>query len=113
MTRFTREIEVEFNKIDSKELDRWCDHIGKKVEELPSLRLEVTVDVGVEEFEDEEVIGQYAEITRPGDGWIERTYRYLAEGDCAAAMEEMAREFGLAPPSHARAVADLLTRPRA
>jgi len=29
---------------------------------------------------------------------MERTYRYIAEGDYEAAMDELAREFGLAPP---------------
>lgn len=43
------------------------------------------------------------------DAWLDRVYRYLAEGDCNAAMEELQREFGLAPPSHARAIADLLS----
>ncbi len=43
----------------------------------------------------------------PAPEWIERVYRYMAEGDLAAAMGEFSREFGLAPPSHAKAVADL------
>lgn len=48
----------------------------------------------------------------PAPEWIERVYRYMAEGDLAAAMDEFSREFGLTLPSHAKAVADLLTGAR-
>ncbi|MBD9571729.1 hypothetical protein [Ensifer sp. ENS08] len=48
----------------------------------------------------------------PAPEWVERVYRYMAEGNIAAAMDEFSREFGLAPPSHAKAVADLLTSAR-
>lgn len=48
----------------------------------------------------------------PMPEWVERVYRYMAEGDLAAAMDEFSREFNLAPPSHAKAVADLVTSAR-
>lgn len=44
--------------------------------------------------------------------WLERTYRYLAEYDVEAAMDELHRQFarfGLAPPSTERQLVDLLS----
>ncbi|OCP12375.1 hypothetical protein BBX50_16400 [Ensifer sp. LC11] len=49
------------------------------------------------------------DLEPPMPEWVERVYRYMAEGDLAAAMDEFSREFGLAAPSHAKAVADMLS----
>lgn len=113
MTIFRCETTLKFEELDGKEFEAWCEAIGKKPHELPDLEAEVKVNIPLSQFDDDEIIGRYEEITHPGNDWVERVYRYMAEGDLAAAMDEFSREFGLAPPSHAKAIADLLTGARA
>ncbi|QRY70340.1 DUF550 domain-containing protein [Ensifer sp. PDNC004] len=59
--------------------------------------------------EDDDLPRTLEDFEPPMLEWIERVYRYMAEGDLAAAMDAFSREFNLAPPSHAKAVAGLLT----
>lgn len=112
MTIFTCATTLKFAELEGKYFEAWCEAIGKKPHELPDLTAEVEVSVGIDEFDDDEVINRYEEISRPGSDWVERVYRYMAEGDLTAAMDEFSRKFGLAPPSHAKAIADLLAVPK-
>jgi len=110
MTLFKRDVSIDFDKIDSREFDAWCESMNLKPNEIDNLPVEVEVDVSISDFDEEEVIDRYREIM--GGDWVERAYRYMAEGNVEAAMDEMHRELGLAPPSHECAVADLLTAGR-
>lgn len=112
MTIFTSETTIKFEDLDGAGFTDWCKAIGKEPNEIPNLTAEVKVNIPISSFDDDEILERYEEITHPGDCWIERVYRYMAEGNIAAAMDEFSREFGLAPPSHAKAVADLLTSAR-
>lgn len=110
MALFKREVEIDFNEIDTKEFTLWCESMDLKPEQIDDLTVEVEVEVAITDFDDDEIITRYGEIM--GGDRIERAYRYLAEGDVDAAMDELQREFGLAPPSHERAIADLLAGAR-
>jgi hypothetical protein len=77
-------------------------------------RQDVLDSISPSDFETDALVSELKRrkyVTDPF-GWIERAYRYLAEGDIPAAMEILHHEFedfGLAPPSHERAIADLLS----
>ncbi|MDR6757807.1 putative DNA-binding transcriptional regulator [Mycoplana sp. BE70] len=65
----------------------------------------------IEDFDDEELLDELEnrDIDLPQMETIHRVYRLLASRDIEAAMDELHREFGLAPPSHECAIADLLS----
>lgn len=93
MSKFKREVTVDFTALKSnKDFRMWHRSVRRNAGKLPPLTVEIELD------------------NDDGDtDWIDRAYRYMAEGNCEAAMEELAREFKhLAPPSHECAVADLL-----
>ena len=65
---------------------------------------DIPADALVEEFKRRKLADPF--------GWLHRVYRHLADGETQPAMEILHREFadiGLAPPSHERAIADLLS----
>lgn len=111
MTRFKKEVEIDFEEIESQEADTWFANLGLKSNEIDNLTLMIEVDIELSEFGDDKVVDRYNQIM--GGNWAERAYRYLAEGNVEAAMDEMHQHLGLAPPSHERAIADLLTMGRA
>ncbi|WP_421581104.1 hypothetical protein [Shinella sp. M31] len=93
-------IKAEFNR--RKPVKEWAHEHWKK-----SLPAEKTLS----DFSDADLLAEVDERdidTTDGDV-IDRLYSYLAERDIEAAMDLMHREYGLAPPSHARAVADLIS----
>lgn len=120
MSIFYKPFKLHFRKlldradiVEREAIDEWLSAIGREPDDLPPLDITARVEVDLDDdFDDDEIAEEY-ERRFPGAGaWLDRTYRFLAEGDCAAAMEEMQREFGLAPPSHERAIADLLSGSR-
>lgn len=93
-------IKAEFNRRDAVKM--WAHDYWKSKQPAPKT---------LEDFDDAELLAEVEEreLFVPEDAAIQRVYRYLAEGDIDAAMDVMHREFELAPPSHARALADLIS----
>lgn len=93
-------IKAEFNR--RKPVKEWAHEHWKK-----SLPAEKTLA----DFSDADLLAELDErdIDTSDTDVTERIYGYLAERDIESAMDLMHREFGLAPPSHARAVADLIS----
>lgn len=111
VTTFTREVTIDLSDTDSASAEAFCKFIDRDPCDLPGFSVEVDVEVDLDDFDRAEIVDFYHNMI--AGNWIERTYRYLAEGNCGAAMEEMAREFShLAPPSHECAIADLLSGKR-
>ncbi len=106
---FRKIVTIDFTNPRQKSLRDWLKSTGFDPKSLPPLSIEVSTNVELKDFDDDELIERYEELYPSDAERMERTYRYIAEGDCEAAMEELAREFGLAPPSHERAIADLLS----
>jgi hypothetical protein len=116
MTTFTREVEIVFSEhAHSPRLTGWLQEIGRRVDDLPNLKIDVKVTVDIEDFEGDDIVDAYDKINEADDDdrfHIGRAYRALAEGDVTEAMEILSRQFDLAPPSHERAIGDLLTAKR-
>lgn len=93
-------IKAEFNR--RKSVKEWAhDHWNK------SLPAEKTLA----DFSDGELLAELEEreIDTSDSDVTERIYSFLAARDIESAMDLMHREWGLAPPSHARAIADLIS----
>lgn len=109
MAVFRKSITIDFENPRQKSIRDWLASTGLDPKSLPTLPLEVSINAELSEFDDDEIAEHYEELFPAELSRVERAYRYLAEGDCRSAMEELAQEFGLAPPSHERAIADLLS----
>lgn len=110
MTLFKREVTIDFTKAQAEtSVALWCEVNRLEPDSLDDLSLTVEVEVDPSDFDNEEIFERYDEITAPGEDWIARVYRLMAEGDTASAMDEMHREFpGLAPPSTAMSLFKML-----
>lgn len=106
---FRTTVVIDFKNPRQQALRDWLATTGLDPKSLPSLSIEVSTNVELKDFDDDELAERYEELFHNDPHRVDRAYRYIAEGDCVSAMEELAREFGLAPPSHERAIADLLT----
>lgn len=72
---------------------------------------EITFDIS--DIEDEDLEKEYERRNKQSYPWAPDVYRMIAEGRNEDAMQEMHRHLPeLAPPSHERAIADLLTGKR-
>jgi len=109
MAVFRKTITIDFENPRQKSIRDWLESTGLDPKSLPGLTLEVSFNAAPSDFDDDEIADHYESLFPTELSYVERAYRYLAEGDCKAAMEELAHEFGLAPPSHERAIADLLS----
>lgn len=112
MAVFTKTVTIDFGNPRQKSIREWLAATGLKAESLSSFDIIVSINADLADFDDDEIADRYEDLFPMGDDdtqVIERAYRYLAEGDVAAAMEELADGFGLAPPQHALALANLLT----
>ena len=111
MTTFTREVTIDFETAGGAQVEAWLKNLRMAPTEIDDLVVNVEVEIGLEDFDDEDIAEEL--YSRMDFNWLERTYRLLAEGDAAGAMDVLASEFKqLAPPSHARALGDLLTGKR-
>lgn len=93
-------IKAEFNR--RADVKKWA-HEHWRSKQPP----EKTLD----DFSDAEFLAEFSERNLDIEDFdvIDSIYGYLAARDIDAAMDLMQREFGLAPPSHARAIADLIS----
>jgi hypothetical protein len=115
MAVFTETKQIVFANARQKGVQDWLTSTGLDPEALPDLKITVSVTGGLSDFSDDEISDRYDELFPLGSHdarSVDRAYRYLAAGDVAAAMEELSSTFGLAPPSHERAIADLLSGTR-
>lgn len=115
MAVFTETKQIVFASARQKGVQEWLTATGLDPKTLPDLKIIVSVNAGLSDFSDDDISDRYDELFPLGDHdtrSVERAYRYLAEGDVSAAMEELSHTFGLAPPSHERALADLLSSNR-
>ncbi len=72
---------------------------------------EITFDIS--DIDDEDLEKEYRRREKLTYFWVPVVYRMMAEGRVDDAMQEMQRYMPeLAPPSHERAIADLLTGKR-
>lgn len=72
---------------------------------------EVTFDM--DDISNDDLVREYERRQKPSFSWVEDVYRMMGEGRIDDAMQEMQRnEPRLAPPSHERAIGDLLTGKR-
>jgi len=93
-------IKAEFNR--RPDVKQWAHDFWKSKLPPEKALSDFTNDEILDEMEDRE-------IEHPQLVTIERVYRLMAEREIDAAMDELAREFGLSFPSHERRIADLLS----
>ncbi|MFK0336817.1 hypothetical protein ACIQT7_06110 [Agrobacterium deltaense] len=110
------EITIDFS--DDKNDDRiveWLLEHRLHAEELGNLTFNAKVDVDIGDLDEDDIVDAYDKLNKLDNSdlyHIGQAYRRLAEGDVNEAMEILSRNFDLAPPSHERAIADLLTGKR-
>ncbi|MCO5153352.1 MULTISPECIES: hypothetical protein [unclassified Shinella] len=99
---------IDLKDFSNPDLDWLCGEVPSLRDRLPVIEDQGEVEVPLALVDDDELLAELADRGLNRGEWLERTYRYLAEGDVAAAMDELHREFQLAPPSHECRIADLL-----
>lgn len=108
VTVFTS-VKVDLRTINDRALTDLLSKNPALRKRLPVIEEDVEANVPLSLISDDDLLAELRERELLHGDWLERTYRYLAEGDVASAMDEMQREFKLAPPSHECRLADLLT----
>lgn len=115
MTQIRKEmtIKVDLKTVSDAKLDALCEQIPSLRKRLPVVEFLTEAQFDLKQISDDELQDEVEAREIDTSDWLDRTYRYLAEGNIADAMDELHRKFGLAPPSHECAIADLLTLGRA
>lgn len=103
---------IDLCDVDQEDFAAFCTRFKIDPKKIPTLKFEaMPVEVDPDSLDDDELAAEY-ESRRAAGSWLHRVYRLLAENDCEAAMDELHRQFspfGLAPPSHERAIVDRIT----
>ncbi|MCZ7501225.1 hypothetical protein [Agrobacterium sp. ST15.13.015] len=111
-----QEVTIDFT--DDKNDDRilaWLKECGLEADSLSDLTFNTKVQVEIGDLDEDDIVDAYDQLNKLDDSdlyHVSQAYRRLAEGDVSEAMEILSRHFDLAPPSHERAIADLLTGKR-
>ncbi|SMD18629.1 hypothetical protein [Rhizobium sp. RU36D] len=100
MATMTKDITIDFATPEFRPagVQKWLDKVGLNPADLPDLTFTATINFGSDDIEDEDLSEWYEACFSDAGSWLERVNRYLAENNCAAAMDELEREFGGAPP---------------
>ncbi|NTG49004.1 hypothetical protein G6M04_16630 [Agrobacterium rhizogenes] len=105
----TKDITIDFANPRNAAIRVWLAALPADIrEKLPPLTITVSMNFDVKDFDEEEIEDRYRELFPDDVSWVDECYRMIAEGRNDDAMELMHAEVGLAPPSHERAIADLL-----
>lgn len=111
MARLT--VTIDFQNENDDELAEWIKRNRLDRDSLDDL--DAIVDVDLSDVDNDELAAEYLSrfLADPADeDTVSRAYRYLGEGDIAAAMEELHAAFpDLRTPHDERRMADLLSRP--
>ena len=111
-----QEVTIDFT--DEKNDNRilaWIKECGLDAGSLSDLTFSAKVQVEIGDLDEGDIIVAYDKLNKLDNSdlyHIGEAYRRMAEGDLDEAMEILSRHFDLAPPSHERAIADLLTGKR-
>ncbi|MBB4277056.1 hypothetical protein [Rhizobium mongolense] len=102
MTMFTEEITIDFATTEDANILEWISSVGLARETAPDLTFQMDFDItpDLEDFSDEEIIDAFRDVSEAKGNWLSRTYRFIAEGDTRAALEELHQQFPqvLRPP---------------
>ncbi|MGV2049048.1 hypothetical protein ACQZ48_03075 [Agrobacterium sp. 22-209-1] len=82
---------------------------------VSDLTFNAKVQVEIGDLDEDDIIDAYDQMHKLDDSdlyHVGEAYRRMAEGNIDEAMEILSRHFDLAPPSHERGIADLLTGKR-
>ncbi|HCJ70858.1 hypothetical protein [Agrobacterium pusense] len=111
-----QEVTIDFT--DDNNDDRvlaWLKEHNLTPESLSDLTFAAKVQVEIGDLDDDDIIDVYESLNKLDNSdlyHVGQAYRRMAEGNVDEAMEILSRHFDLAPPSHERAIADLLTGKR-
>lgn len=104
------DIVVQLGKIEDPKFLSFC--LRHKIDpgKIPNVKLvEQTALIAISGLSDEQIAEEFEQRDMMVGDWLGRVYRYLAENDSEAAMEELYARFRhheLSPPAHERAVVD-------
>jgi len=108
MARLT--VTIDFQNKNDDELAEWIKRNKLDRDSLDDL--DATIDIDLADVDDDELAAEYRSRFPSDEADVERAYRYLGEGDIAAAMDELHAAFpDLRTPHDERRMADLLSRP--
>ncbi|MFK0338746.1 hypothetical protein ACIQT7_15875 [Agrobacterium deltaense] len=111
-----QEVTIDFT--DDKNDDRilaWLKECGLEADSLSDLTFSAKVQVEIGDLDEDDIVTAYDKLNKLDNDdlyHVGQAYRRMAEGNLDEAMEILSRHFDLAPPSHERAIADLLTGKR-
>ena len=106
-------VKIAFAKMDNPPVNllTWLAEKGLDIDQLPPFS--VQVDIDLDDIDDDDLAEAYQSQFDDRDlelQWTSRAYRYLAEGDIKAAMEEMALHCSsLRSPDHEVRLARLVS----
>lgn len=98
------ETRIHFARMESlpENLSAWFAEKGLNINQVPGF--DIKIEVPFDDVDDEDLADAFHARFDESDfhpEWVSRAYRYLAEGDVKAAMEEMARNcLSLRNPDH-------------
>ncbi len=111
-----QEVTIDFSDAhNDTRIEAWLKEHSLSAESLSALTFNANVDVEVGDLDEDDIVDAYEKLNKLDNDdlyHVGQAYRRMAEGDVDEAMEILSRHFDLAPPSHERAIADLLTGKR-
>lgn len=111
-----QEVTIDFSDDDNDDrVVAWLLEHRLQAEELGDLTFSAKVQVEIGDLDEDDIVAAYDKLNKLDDSdlyHVSEAYRRMAEGNLDEAMEILSRHFDLAPPSHERAIADLLSRGR-
>ncbi|PZU82250.1 MAG: hypothetical protein DI528_20170 [Shinella sp.] len=93
----------------------WLKEHRLDANSLSDLTFNTKVQVEIGDLDEDDIIDAYDKLNKLDNSdlyHVGQAYRRMAEGNVDEAMEILSRHFDLAPPSHERAIADLLSGQR-
>lgn len=112
----SQEITIDFSDDhNDMRIAAWLKEHSLSAESLSDLTFDANVDVEIGDLDEDDIVEAHENLNKLDNDdlyHVGQAYRRMAEGNVDEAMEILSRHFELAPPSHERAIADLLTGKR-
>ena len=98
--QFVEQVTIDFQNTEDEDIIQWVKRERLDRDGLDDLTFSYTFHIDEEELDGDVIEEIYkVNIALSNNGWLQRIYRLLAEGDSRAAMDELHREFPqLRPP---------------
>ncbi|NTD84260.1 hypothetical protein [Agrobacterium tumefaciens] len=111
-----QEVTIDFaNDNNDDRVLAWLKEHSLEADSLSDLTFNAKVEVEIGDLDEDDIVDAYDKLNKLDNSdlyHVGQAYRRMAEGNVDEAMEILSRHFDLSPPSHERAIADLITGKR-